>query len=139
MGRPMNRQVTVISRIVPMIVGIYGACHAVAPAAAAAVPDLLGHLTAVCALNSGDTAGMRRVFTDGRVLKARVDGPAGTPFRSYHRILMPGGGEWVVSRLSPAAPHQPGMACPGPGRRARRHGRQCLGRLPGNRRPPPGL
>ncbi|MAN81402.1 MAG: hypothetical protein CMM77_07905 [Rhodospirillaceae bacterium] len=101
MGRPMNRQVTVISRIVPMIVGIYGACHAVAPAAAAAVPDLLGHLTAVCALNSGDTAGMRRVFTDGRVLKARVDGPAGTPFRSYHRILMPGGGEWVVSRLSP--------------------------------------
>lgn len=97
----MSRQTTAISYIVPVAVGIWGACQFMAPAVAAAAPDLLGQLAAVCSLNSGDTAGIRRVFADGRVLKARVDGPAGTPFRTYHRILMPGGGEWVVNRLSP--------------------------------------
>ncbi|MEQ9172761.1 MAG: S8 family serine peptidase [Rhodospirillales bacterium] len=97
----MSKHMAGVSCIAPIAAGLMGLGHVLHPAAAAGAPDPLNVLAAVCPLNPADTAGLRRVFTAGRLLEVRLDGPADKPFRAYHRILLPGGGEWVVNRVSP--------------------------------------
>jgi hypothetical protein len=97
----MSKRMADLSFLAPVVAGIWGIGLFLQPAVAATMPDPLAPLSAICPLNPADTAALRRVFTDGRVLEARLDGPAGTPFRAHHRVLMPGGGEWVVNRVSP--------------------------------------
>ena len=96
----MSKRMTGLSCIAPIAAGVWGLGHLLHPAIAAGVPDPLDQLAAVCPLNPADTAGLRRVFAGGRLLEARLDGPADKPFRAYHRVLLPGGGEWVVNRVS---------------------------------------
>ena len=76
------------------------ACLAAHPAVARAGSVPLTVLAALCKLDPADIQGLRTIFPDGRLLEVRLDGPAGTPFRSRHRILV-AGGEWVVSRVMP--------------------------------------
>ncbi len=97
----MNRRVADFFLIVPVAVGFWSLSQLCHPAVAAPAPDAVAVLAAVCPLQPTDTAGLRRVLTDGRLLEARLDGPVDKPFRAVHRILMPEGGEWVINRLSP--------------------------------------
>lgn len=97
----MSRQVTDLSLIAPVAAGVLGLSPFLHPAVAAPAPDAVAVLAAVCPLKPADTVGLRRVLTGGRLLEARLDGPADQPFRTVHRILMPEGGEWVINRLSP--------------------------------------
>ena len=78
-----------------------GAVWEASRAWAASGPDVLGVMTALCAVKPTDIDGLRQALPDGRVLEARIDGPAGRPARSLHRVLMPDGGEWVISRIFP--------------------------------------
>lgn len=97
----MSRQVADLSLIASVAAGVLGMNPFLHSAVASPAPDAVAVLAAVCPLKPADTAGLRRVLTGGRLLEARLDGPADSPFRTMHRILMPEGGEWVISRLSP--------------------------------------
>ncbi|PIW31108.1 MAG: hypothetical protein COW30_00485 [Rhodospirillales bacterium CG15_BIG_FIL_POST_REV_8_21_14_020_66_15] len=89
--------------IVPALIlgGPWVAGHIIHPLAASSGPDPLAVLAAVCPLDPADSTALRRLFEGGRLLEARLDGPAGKPFRTLHRVLVPGGDEWVVNRLAP--------------------------------------
>ena len=95
--RPVRKFLT----LAPGLAGVFSLCAVLQPAVAAVGPDPLPLLAALCPIAPTDTAALRDVFAGGRMLESRLDGPAGTPARSLHRILMPDGGEWVVNRVSP--------------------------------------
>lgn len=65
------------------------------------IPSLTAALQAACGLDPADPAALKQAFPGSRLLESRADGPAGRPFRTRHRLLMPSGGEWLLQRTSP--------------------------------------
>ncbi|MEK9672467.1 MAG: S8 family serine peptidase [Rhodospirillaceae bacterium] len=54
-----------------------------------------------CRIDPTDVDAVRAALPGSRLLDARIDQAGGRPGRSYHRVLVPGGGEWVLTKLFP--------------------------------------